>query len=874
MMPVDLLFDRRGHLWVGSREGLYRYDGYRATLFAPDSDDPHAITDLDIRALYEDRDGIIWVATNTGGLNRFDPKTRLFTNYRHRPDDAGSISHDSVYGLAEGPSGDLWFGSQIGLNRMDRNTGTITRYLHDPSDPQSLPGNYVYTVHLDRDSVLWVATIGGGLARYDTVSDSFTKFDLAAMTGGDTDENDVFALGEDDKGRLWVGTRSGLVRLNQARTSAELIDLSDSGAIQPVITAMEVAADDALWLGTISHGLIRLDLVTGKWLAYTDYSDKDPGGLASQPQLSIATHANLVFVGTWGAGLWAARIPNADFGFYGVEKPATGLRFANITSLLAGETPGTAWVGSFGGGLQKLDVSGGRFFTLPNEPADLASIGVLAITRMSDGRLFAATTSSVLAFSPDGELLRRYVHTPGDPGSIGEGYVSALLADGEDLWVGVGGSGLFRLRPGEDDFEAFRHNVAEPESLSGDYITALLEDGGTHLWVGTRSNGLNLCEKTSMRCASFRSSPDASPRLGHFHVTDLHRDARGRVWVATDGGGLHQVERGIDGRVSGFRRWTQRDGLISDGVMAIAEDSDGSLWLSTRHGLTRLDPGQGRVANYVEQSGLDATHFNAGSADSDNAFIYFGSADGVVTIPLGRPFAARAPSQVRITAIETIGAEQRRASGGWVPDVVTADYREMLDINFAVLDYAEVPHEYEFRLDDGSDWTPLRQRTDVTFLNLAPGSYRFVARGRDVFGLWSESNPVRIDVIPPFWMSNGFRLLLFAAAVGFVLAFHNLRTRRLRKLALEVERLAALREQALEEALGDRSELSGLTPRQKEVLQLIAEGCSTREIAERLDVSVKTVETHRAHLMDRLDIRDVPGLVRLAIRARLISPHD
>jgi DNA-binding CsgD family transcriptional regulator len=89
-----------------------------------------------------------------------------------------------------------------------------------------------------------------------------------------------------------------------------------------------------------------------------------------------------------------------------------------------------------------------------------------------------------------------------------------------------------------------------------------------------------------------------------------------------------------------------------------------------------------------------------------------------------------------------------------------------------------------------------------------------------------------------------------------------------------MQRLGELREQALEHALGDRSELAGLTPRQKEVLQLIAEGHSTREIAERLGLSVKTVETHRANLMERLEIRDVPGLVRLAIRARLISPHD
>lgn len=64
-----------------------------------------------------------------------------------------------------------------------------------------------------------------------------------------------------------------------------------------------------------------------------------------------------------------------------------------------------------------------------------------------------------------------------------------------------------------------------------------------------------------------------------------------------------------------------------------------------------------------------------------------------------------------------------------------------------------------------------------------------------------------------------------------------------------------------------------LTPRQRQILQLIAEGRGTREIAERLHVSVKTVETHRAQLMDRLGIHDVSGLVRVAIRTGLLPPE-
>jgi len=62
-----------------------------------------------------------------------------------------------------------------------------------------------------------------------------------------------------------------------------------------------------------------------------------------------------------------------------------------------------------------------------------------------------------------------------------------------------------------------------------------------------------------------------------------------------------------------------------------------------------------------------------------------------------------------------------------------------------------------------------------------------------------------------------------------------------------------------------------LTPRQREILVLVGEGRSTREMAQLLGVSVKTVETHRVQLMERLDIHDVAGLVRYAIRVGLVS---
>jgi DNA-binding CsgD family transcriptional regulator len=133
---------------------------------------------------------------------------------------------------------------------------------------------------------------------------------------------------------------------------------------------------------------------------------------------------------------------------------------------------------------------------------------------------------------------------------------------------------------------------------------------------------------------------------------------------------------------------------------------------------------------------------------------------------------------------------------------------------------------------------------------------------------------LRLEVVPPFWMTNTFRALLAGLLLLAALAVHRARQAALQRRAQEIQRLSQKREEALEQKLGSEAELAVLTPRQKEVLQLIAEGHSTKEIADRLAVSIKTVEAHRANLMERLDIHDVPGLVRLAIRSGLVSQYE
>jgi signal transduction histidine kinase/ligand-binding sensor domain-containing protein len=809
-VAVSMLVDRDGLLWVGSREGLFRYDGYQATAFLPDADRPGSVSDLDVRALYEARNGALWVSTNTGGLNRRDPRTGEFTQFHHDSADPRSLSDASVYGVAEDADGRIWVGTQHGLNRLEADGRSFTRFFHADGDAASLAHDWVYVVHRGVSGRLWIGTVGGGIDRPAASGEGFEHFPLAELIDGERGLNDVFGIHEAADGRVWAGTRAGLVVLDPAHRTAERVDLAGDAGTQPLITTMHADRYGRLWIGTLAHGVLIVDPATREWQRAHPGSIGAPGNLPAQPQLSIATTDHMLFVGTWGSGVFRAPLEEPEFRLLAPSPDGGGLRDKNVTAVMGRVAAGQPWVGSFGGGPQRVDVVAGTVVPTGGPSTDsILTSGVLSFAVTQDGSHFAGSTAGLYRFADDGSNLGLEAHDAARAGGIGPGYVGALLSAGEDgLWVGVGGSGLFLRDASTGRYRGYRHDAAVPDSLTGDYITALSPATGGYLWVGTRSNGLNRCRIEPWSCERFDGRSASEPNLRHFHVTALRRDRDGGLWVATDGGGLHRAHVDAQGRVTHFERWGVDRGLLTDGIMGIEEDDDGSLWLSTRHGLSRLDPATGRVVNHVAQSGLPVSHFNTGASSADTGFVHFGSVEGLVSIPKGTPLRVRAPAPVRITSIERLagGAGQHLAPATLL-DGFEKQADDVLALEFAVLDFAETPHEYAYRLRPQDGWTSLGRRRQMTFVGLEPGQYRFEVRGRDAFGAWSASPPLDFRVVPPFWTTLWFRGLALAIVAALALGLHLARLRSLRRRNAVLERLEEQREQALARAQRSQVEL-------------------------------------------------------------------
>ena len=158
--------DSKGFLWIGTSDGLNRYDGYQFTPFRFDPFDTTSISGNNIFDIYEDRLGYLWINTSGGGINRFDPATGKFTHFRHDPENPYSLSNDNVTCILEDGLSNFWLGTDGGgLNLLDRKTDQFIHFKHHPDEPASLSSNLVSTIYEDKSTpgILWVGTYDGGL---------------------------------------------------------------------------------------------------------------------------------------------------------------------------------------------------------------------------------------------------------------------------------------------------------------------------------------------------------------------------------------------------------------------------------------------------------------------------------------------------------------------------------------------------------------------------------------------------------------------------------------------------------------------------------------------------------------------------------------
>jgi ligand-binding sensor domain-containing protein/signal transduction histidine kinase len=800
---LAILQDKFGFLWVGTQDGLNRYDGYTFKVFRPDLGVPGSISDRWVTTLFEDAQGYLWIGTRQGGLNRYDPATGQFTCYLHDQDDPHSLSSNHVTAILENKKGELWVGTTLGLNLLDRQSGRFQRFASDPDIPGTLSSNFVTSLFEDSRGILWIGADDGKLNRFNSATKSFRAYVYDPKKYTVLKDNSINEIVEDHTGSLWVASSEGLNRFDPGSsefTRYTHLEGRPSSLASNIVMSLHLDRSGILWVGT-DQGLDRFDPKTGDFTHY-QFDPGDQTSLSSDAVYSIyEDRGGVLWVGTFGGGLNRYNKGQNKFTYYHHEPANPNSLSGNLIFPIYADSRGLVWIGTYGNGLNRfnprLDLFT-RYLHDPADPGSLPSNHIFSVFVDRTNTLWVGTDLGLSRRNPASLGFVHYFPDPADPNSLSGAPVQAIFQDHSGiLWIGTQ-YGLERFDP-SGKFIHYQADAARPTAISGNFITVIYEDRNQNLWIGTFDNGLNLFDRETETFTHYQRNRDDPASLSDNSVMAIHQDRNGNLWIATAGGGLNLYQP----KTGDFLHYGEKDGLSNNVVYGILEDEAGYLWLSTNYGLSRFDPKTISFRNYTVSDGLQSNEFNMNAFARDRTgLMYFGGIDGFNTFrPAEVRDSAYAPPVV-LTAFATSGQpDPSQPRPEKLSQVTLAWPNNNFSFEFAALSFSQPGrNQYAYMLENFDDgWNYIGTSREGRYTNLPGGTYHLRLRGTNNDGIWNESSQaLEITVIPPFWQTWPFRILVILTLAGLVAGAYRIRVRSIQDRNLQLERLVGERTQALQ----------------------------------------------------------------------------
>ncbi len=795
-----LLQDKEGFIWIGTSDGLNRYDGNRFIHFKNNPRNTNSLSSPVVLCMLEDEDGILWLGTDGGGLVRFDKYSNDFKIYLNDSAKTGSITNNKVWGLCKvnqdilavctfgggillfnvktgifKPIKEkdlslkhadqytskvvcynrklLCYGTRNGFKTYDLENGTTTVYRHDSLRINSLPDNKIQSVYLDKQNRIWIGTFEGYVCEFRPEYKDFISFKPEISKSAKADYKAINCFLDADDGYLWFGTLGqGMYRYDRSRKTSEWV-VTDTSIFprmkdQNILCIMQDRSG-ILWAGTTSEGLIYYHPEFGNFRKFHQPVNLK---LSNRNIYSIYRDRNRsLWVGTNGGG-----VTNFDqhlrlnFQYNAESKnPEHRLDNNNIWAI-NGDMKGRIWIASMGGGIIILDQLGRK---------------VKHITQQT-----------------------------GDTSGLQTNNTWSLTMDQEHVWISTQTGGVNRLELINNKIINYKKNP-DGTGLNARTVYTTKYDSKGNIMFGTKEGGLNILDIKTGKISYFIHNEKDTCSISNNDVYCLLVVNDSLIWCGTNGGGLNLFLR----KKSRFISITENEGLPNNVVYSMQADKKGDIWISTNKGLTHiiLPPGFYKSAyegvilppvlrNYTVLDGIPSNEFNQGASFQDeDGFVYFGSIDGLTIFDPGKLLVNRYHAPVSITSFRVFEKSLPLDTGIAYKKQITLPYdQNYISFEFAVLNYL-LPEKntYSVKMEGlNPDWIYTGSRSYASYTNLEPGQYVFRVRGYNNDGILSQQEAAfYITITPPFWKTFWFKttILLFVILVFFLI--YLLRERQIRK---------------------------------------------------------------------------------------------
>jgi signal transduction histidine kinase/CheY-like chemotaxis protein/ligand-binding sensor domain-containing protein len=566
------------------------------------------LSQSNVTAIMQDKKGFMWFGTQEG-LNKYDGYQ--FKVYKSNPADVHSLGGNYIKGIAEDKEGNIWVATWGGgLSKFNTASQVFTRYTHKKDNPNTLPDDFVSCVFIDSKGNIWAGTQTAGLSRYNSKTNTFNTF--AYNPENTTSLSDNFAVNvfEDASHRIWVATFAGGLNLfNPATATFKRFTHNDkdkASLADNSVNCMANAPGGRLWVGTRDGGLNLLDPSSGKCVHYLHSANAN--SLALNAILSIAVDGNgQLWIGTENGGLSIFNYANNSF--YNYQQDDIDLNSLSNNSIYSLYRDGynNMWVGTYSGGINLYSIDANQFlhFRHNSSANSLSNNSVLGMKQISNGTIGMVTDGGGLnIYDPQKNQFTIYKHTNGQ--SISSNYLLSIEEDADqNLWMGTIDSGISILNLKNNTFRQLKHDSKNDGSLGNDNVCALKMDNNNNFWVGTYGYGLDFYDHNTKKFTHYRYNPKDTNSISSDRIWGIFDDITDDVmWVGTFESGVNLVNKRTH-KITRLRHdAADAQSLSDDRINAIFQDHKGNIWVCTSSGLNCWNRGTRTFKSYFIKDGL------------------------------------------------------------------------------------------------------------------------------------------------------------------------------------------------------------------------------------------------------------------------------
>ncbi|MEM8566488.1 MAG: two-component regulator propeller domain-containing protein, partial [Bacteroidota bacterium] len=778
---TQIFEDSYGFLWVGTPNGLNRFDGTSFQVYEKSSDGITGLTDGYIECIYEDDDLQLFIGSNRG-LNIYDRSLNIIKRYPFKME--GKVLQSQYIGAIAKSKDFLWIGTErMGVYRYDTKSGETENLTFEQIHEDGPNNNYIVEIFPLLDNRIVIVT----QVQIYVIDENLNILGTAPNT------IDVSSALQQNKTDFWVGLHNGqLVEVNITVDNQIKMNFI---TVNPGYTILSLEADNNgnIWVGSENDGLSIYSKETQK-LAHLRSDIKKPKSITSNSIWSLHKAKNgVMWVGPFKQGL---SFYDPDYyKFTHIKKdPFNNQTLSNnIVNCFAEEANGNLWIGTDGGGLNYWDRNNNTFKSYALDEGNLNSNVVLCLFQDDRNRLWTGTWAKGLTFfDPETET---YTHWKKENSFLGSNNVLDIIQDQKGrVWIATLFGGLHVYYPATNKHRHFR---LESEIDGSEVITMarLLEDKSGNVWVGTQTAGLFRIFENGSNSWSTQHyhSLDTIRGLSNDFINTIIEDEQGTIWIGTQAG-LNQYDSSNDT----FKSVTKSDGLKDDAIKGIIKDKEGFLWLSTGNGIVRYQPDKGQSQHYDDKDGLQGNQFNAASffVTQKNELL-FGGSNGFNIFTIANAKKRENSPKIYLSGLKVFNKSVIAADETGIldkdisqTDTVTFDYdQSVINFDFRAITYRHPQKvKYAYYLDGfESEWNYV-DNPGATYTNLSPGTYTLRIKSTNSDGVWGEEvKTLTIIVTPPFWATWWFLTLLGLVVLGAIYSIYLIRIRNLKSYQILLE---------------------------------------------------------------------------------------